>query len=123
MTLIEALEACKSHKDVVARRPCWDSDSLKNTESIFWNEREGAFCYYYFIDKSRLVELPRGWGDSPEIGVAVGAIGLTDAIADDWVVVDILSREPVRPEFEDNDHFAGSFWDLDPPFSFNSLRG
>lgn len=116
MTLREALEYCKAHKDVVARRPCWDRDNLRNTEGIFWHELESAYCYFYKIDKTRLVELPRGWGDSPQVGTAVSAIRLEDALAEDWVLLDSETWTEIGIDigadicFEDNDHFAGGIW-------------
>lgn len=109
MTMSEAFEILKTNKDAVARRLCWDNDNLKKDEGIFWREREGAFCYYYFIDESSLVPLPRGWGDDPKIGTIISMISLEDAMADDWVIVDRSS--PQNYQFADSDQFAGTLFE------------
>ena len=118
MTIKEALDYCKTNKDAVARRPCWDDDNMKRNESIFWHAREEAFCYYYFIDADRVIPLPRGWDDNPRYGTPVGMVSLADALADDWIVINKDSRERIYfpagdslYDFADNDQFAGGFID------------
>ena len=114
MTFKEALDYCKANKGAVARRLCWNSSNMKASEGIFWHAREEAFCYYYFIDTSRIVPLPRGWDDNPRVGTVVGMVELSDALADDWIIVDVNeTRTPntQQSEFENNDHFVGGLID------------
>lgn len=111
MTLKEALDYCKANKGAVARRPCWNSSNMKQNEGIFWHAREEAFCYYYFIDTSRVVPLPRGWDDDPRCGTVVGTVELSDALADDWIIVETDHGADSQTLFEDNDKFVGGLID------------
>lgn len=114
MTLKEALDCCKDHKDVFARRPCWDNDRLKNDEAIFWHPKEEAFCYYHM--NLKIVPLPIGWDDDPKIGCVVSCIPLSDALADDWISFNLKTGERIYSDgespdteytFAENDQFVG----------------
>lgn len=121
MTLKEALDCCKTHKDVVARRPCWDKDRLVKDEAIFWHPKEEAFCYYHLnLD---IIPLPIGWDDDPKIGCVVGCIPLSDALATDWFAFNLKTGERVYLDagdfgnyvFADNDQFTGGLIDGNEP--------